>query len=77
MPAVRGVGAVSAQLDLEGGETLTVDPRVERAARALWDRDARRGLWGQPQAWRDGLWLRVRPEYVEAARAALEAAGPA
>lgn len=64
------------QLDIEGNEQT--DPRVERAARALWWRDAKRAF-GQ-----DGheavanrakaLWPRIATYYREAARVALDAA---
>jgi hypothetical protein len=64
------------QLGLDGSEQ--VDPRVLKAARALWWRDARRA-WAidgndvaREQA--KNLWPRVEKNYVEAARTALEAA---
>lgn len=65
---------VSVQGDLFGGETITADPRVERAARALWDRDARRSVGGGQVA---PLWPRVRKDYLETARVALTAADAA
>lgn len=65
------------QLDLSGGER--VDPRVTRAAMALWERDAGR-TWGESgrdvaREQVERLWPRVRGEYERAARVALEAAG--
>ena len=48
------------------------EARVERAARALFKRDAKRGQLAReayPHTWR-----RVRPEYVEQATVALDAA---
>lgn len=69
------MAATDGQADLFGGEEV-VDPRVERAARALWDRDARRSFGkhdgSKPQA--DSLWLRVRKDYIATARVALDAA---
>jgi hypothetical protein len=65
------------QLDLSGAET--VDPRIEKAARSLWWRSARR-TWGQDG--RDiaeerfkALWPRMRPHYMAEAETALRAAG--
>lgn len=65
------------QLDLDGGEQT--DPRVTKAAKALWYDDAKR-TWG-----RDGadiakerattLWPRMEPMYVAKAELALTAAG--
>lgn len=70
------MSAADGQQGLDGSEV--VDKRTERAAAALWWRDARR-TWA-----RDGndvakerakeLWPRVMPSYVEAARDALAAA---
>lgn len=75
---------VDGQQTLDGTET--VDRRVEKAARALWWRDARRA-WGRDGQTEDGegvarvkareLWPRVRSSYVEAARLALDAADKA
>lgn len=65
------------QLDMDGGEQT--DPRLVKAARALWWRDAER-TWG-----RDGrdvaieraktLWPRMEKAYVATAEVALRAAG--
>lgn len=67
---------MSGQLDVDGGER--VDPRVERAAKALAWRDARR-MWGQSglDVARENarqVWPRVRTYYLEAAEVALTAA---
>lgn len=69
---------MSGQLDLDGGETL--DPRLERAAKALWHRDSRRshpdGNYPSPKAAqdaRDAVWPRVKGEYVKAAGVAVAA----
>lgn len=64
------------QQTLDGTEI--VDRRVERAARALWKRDAHRSF-GADSEGAEGtaarLWPRVRSEYVQTARVALDAAG--
>lgn len=70
------------QLGFDGSEQ--VDPRITKAARALWWRDARR-TWGRDGRDESGesvarerakaLWPRMEHHYVEAARVALEAAG--
>lgn len=50
---------------------LATDPdRIERAARALWDDDAKTAT----QFVRDGVWERVAPIYRRKAHACLEAA---
>lgn len=73
------MSAVDGQQTLDGAEE--VDGRVEAAGKALWWRDARR-TWG-----RDGqdvakerarvLWPRMRADYVDQARIALDAADKA
>lgn len=55
-------------------ETEGTDPRVERAAYALWERDAARSyLKGSIKT----LWPRIRKHYIEAATVALNAADKA
>lgn len=52
------------------------DERLERVARALWGRDARRSF-GKPQSGDDPaerLWARVRKHYIDEATVCLEAA---
>jgi hypothetical protein len=62
------------QLDFGGAET--VDPRVERAAKALWLRDARK-TFGRQDALElaKAHWPRVRGEYLATAEVALRGAG--
>jgi hypothetical protein len=64
------------QLDLDGGEQ--VDPRVERAAKALWLRDARK-TFGRQDALElaKAHWPRVRGEYMATALVAITAADKA
>jgi hypothetical protein len=65
------------QLDLDGGEAI--DPRITKAAKMLWYRDAKRtwAIDGNDVARERAiaLWPRVEKHYVDAARVALEAAG--
>lgn len=63
------------QQTLDGGETT--DPRIERAAKALWWRDAKKTFWDRKDAEEHAkaIWPRVRSEYIATARVALEAAG--
>jgi hypothetical protein len=65
------------QLDLDGHEAI--DPRITKAAKSLWYRDAKRtwAIDGNDVARERAiaLWPRVEKHYVDAARVALEAAG--
>lgn len=62
------------QLDLAGGEVE--DPRVERAAKAMFWKDARKTWWGREdaEAHAKTVWPRVRSEYMATATVALTAA---
>jgi len=65
------------QLNLDGGEQ--VDPRVERAAKAIWWRDAKKTWWMREdaEAHAKDIWPRVRSEYMATALVAITAADKA
>jgi hypothetical protein len=71
------MSAVDGQLGFDGSEQ--VDPRITKAAKSLWYRDAKRtwAIDGNDVAKERAiaLWPRVEKHYVDAARVALEAAG--
>lgn len=71
------MSAADGQQTLDGGEVT--DPRITKAAKSLWWRDAQR-TWGMdgPDIAKERaatLWPRVEKSYAEAARLALTAAG--